>query len=81
MFPQSSYEKKGQTQFSTKFETEFHAPLKPSVLFDPLYFWNLIPYVTKQGGFWCRLFLTFTDNFNVPKKLMLSYSIWLLQNQ
>jgi hypothetical protein len=38
MFPQSSYEKKGQTQFSTKFETEFHAPLKPSVLFDPLYF-------------------------------------------
>jgi len=42
-------ERTGQTQFSTKFATKLSSyALKPSILFFPV-FWDLIPYVTKQG--------------------------------
>ncbi len=45
--------------FSTKFAAQlsFIPPWSPVYFFFPV-FWNLIPYVTKQGGFRCHLFLT-----------------------
>ncbi len=56
---ESVQEKKGQGKLSLAppnllLNWEFHAPLKPSVLFFCPVFWNLIPYVTKQGEFRCR---------------------------
>jgi hypothetical protein len=54
-----------ETQFGTKMVriSEFHPPLKKAiVLFRRFFFW-ISPGLGPNSGFWCCVFLTFTDFF------------------
>jgi hypothetical protein len=58
----------GQTQLSTKFapKLSFMPRWNPVNFVFPV-FWNLIPYVTKQGVFRCHLFLTLRISLLCPQ--------------